>query len=189
MAQFIVIDEGTFPMRMRLAVFTFILCLIFTTQAFAEEKSVYLEDTDQKRLKIATLTLTGNTYTLAFIDAPFGDYFLSMRPFRCIENVGMVCHQPYPYDLKRTLSDTDLRPLEYDLLFIARKPGEYGIDPYNGRYFKLSKTDNGFDGIIHAVDLNILASPPDDRVIYPIDDDVLDELEAESAQYPKLIIE
>ncbi len=166
-----------------------VLFFILTTGSHAAEKSVYLEDQAQKRLKIATLSLSGNSYTLRFEEAPFGDYFLSMRPFRCIDAKRMVCHQPYPYDLKRTLTDKNLRPLEYDLIFISRKAGEYGIDPYNGRYYVLQKTAKGFIGTIHAVDLNTLASPPEDGVIYPITQDNLDELEPESTQYPKLIIE
>jgi len=176
-------------MCVRLLSFALALFLNLPQVAFSKDKSVYLVDQDQKRLKIARLTLTGATYKLNFLEAPFGDYFLSMRPFRCIDTERMVCHQPYPYHLKRTLTDKNLRPLEYDLIFISRKAGEYGIDPYNGRYYVLQRTSKGFIGTIHAVDLNTLASPPEDGVIYPITQYDLDELEPESTQYPKLLIE
>lgn len=156
-------------------------------------ETVYLVDQKGKRLEIATITFEktqgATTYELTFKEDQFGDYFLSMRPFRCHEAERLICRQPYPYPLERTLSDTHLVPLEYDLMFISRLLGDYGIDPYHGRYYVLEKTNTGYQGTVHAVDLNTLAAPPDEGVTYPITSDILDEMEADSVVFPTLVIE
>ncbi len=168
----------------------FALAFFWSTHAVGDTKTVYVEDNAQKRLAIATVDLAmDGSYSLTFKEELFGDYFLSMRPFRCIDTERLVCHQPYPYKLNRILKDGDLRPLEYDLLFITKAQEEYGIDPYNGRYYILKETAKGYEGVIQGIDLNVLASPPEGDILYPITVDDLDEMEADSVQYPRIIIE
>jgi len=158
-----------------------------------KDKTVSLEDNAGKRLLLAEISFSSQggqlSYDLHFNEEHFGDYFLSMRPFRCIDVGRLICRQPYPYALERILTEGNLKPLEYDLLFIARKQGDYGIDAYNGRYYSLEKTNTGYRGTIKAVDLNILAAPPDEGVTFPISEEDLDEIEPISVQFPKLIIE
>ena len=54
-------------------------------QSQAEERRVFLEDAQGARIEIATLTLSGESYQIAMAEAPFSDHFLSMRPFKCLE--------------------------------------------------------------------------------------------------------
>lgn len=131
------------------------------------------------------------SYRINLDDLVFGDFFLSMRPFRCVEHLGkMFCYLPYPYENKRLIGTKDLTDLEYDLLFIARTPTEYGIDPWNGRYFRLRWTGEGFIGEIHETDLNILAAPPDNGSLRPLAEAELLPMRDGGKQWvPRLLIE
>jgi hypothetical protein len=105
------------------------------------------------------------------LDAPeFGDEFLSMRPFRCLADVKeMWCHLEYPYDLKKRVTSADLTDLEYALLFLFKPPAGYGIDAWNGLYFKLSMTGDGsIAGTLNEGDFNVLASPPETGNMRPL---------------------
>ena len=88
-----------------------------------------------------------------------------MRPFPCIAGDKETwCHLAYPYDLKKRITASDLTDLEYALLFLFKPPAGYGIDTWNGLYFKLSLADNGtISGPVHDVDFGPLGVPPEDR--------------------------
>ena len=93
----------------------------------------------------------------------FEDHFLSMRPFRCLEGPKeWFCHLPYPYELHATVSADDLTDLEYALLFIRKTPREFGIDAWNGVYYRLDPPVAGeIRGALLEGDLNVLAEPPE----------------------------
>ena len=78
--------------------------------------------------------------------------------------------------------------LEYEFLFIERSPTEYGIDPYNGRYYVLEERDGALIGEPRAVDLNLLASPPESGVARPIGEADLDFIEVENERFQRLVI-
>ncbi|MEL7046252.1 MAG: hypothetical protein AAGL66_14750 [Pseudomonadota bacterium] len=150
------------------------LCLGAQT-ALAEQLYDVVLDNGDDVLNIATLSVTAldedDGYTLNFSEALFGDYFLSMRPFRCITHSDkMLCHLPYPYENRRRLGRDALTDLEYDLLFIARSPTEYGINPWNGRYFHLRWEGEAIHGQLHETDLDILAAPPEGDNLRPLAD-------------------
>jgi hypothetical protein len=153
---------------------------------------VQLEDDQGQPYDLGVLTLgaagsEGYSYRLVLQDAQFEDHFLSMRPFKCLRHPAqLVCHLPYPYPLRRTITNTDLVDLEYDLLFVHKTPQEYGIDAWNGLYFKLRTQDNGFVGELYETDLNVLQSPPEDEESRPIDPDELHE--ASDKHWPKRIV-
>lgn len=141
------------------------------------ERRITLVSATGERLSIGRVTFTpdgdARTITVA-LDAPeFRDEFLSMRPFRCLPGTKeMWCHLAYPYDLKGRITAGDLTDLEYSLLFLFKPPTGYGIDAWNGLYFRLAAVDGGISGALHEVDLDVLAAPPDDRaarVITPAD--------------------
>lgn len=100
----------------------------------------------------------------------FAEKFLSMRPFRCIDgDKQAVCHLPYPYALKDRITSNDLTELEYRLLFLHKGAADYGIDAWNGIYYKLSITDKGhLMGTLHEANFNVLAVPPDDPFARPV---------------------
>ena len=120
-------------------------------------------------------------------DEAFSDQFLSMRPFKCIDGRPMLCRLEYPYDKGRRIG-VDFTDLEYEFLFIVRSPAEYGIDPYNGRYYVLEERDGALIGEPRAVDLNLLASPPESGVTRPIGEADLDRIEVENERFQRLVI-
>lgn len=155
---------------------------------------VFLSNEQGERYQIGELYLGAGagerSFRFELKKENFGDYFLSMRPFRCLEREGrMLCYLPYPYSKPQTVSDEEMRPLEYDVLFIQRQKKDYGIDPWNGVYYKLRWEAGQLVGRAHAVDLNVLASPPDEGVVYPLDADDLHPLESEQLWLPKLEVE
>ncbi len=155
-------------------------------------KRVLFENDNGTSFEIGTLEIdrSGDAYRFDFrlTELNFSDHFLSMRPFKCIDGEPMYCHLAYPYDKPQTLASGDLVNLEYEFLFIVRSPKDYGIDPYNGRYYVLTLEDGVFRGEPKAVDLNILAAPPDAGVTRPITEAELDFIEIEAERFPRLVI-
>ena len=159
------------------------------------KRTVTLKPSDGESIDIANLEivkLKGDTYSYSINmdDSKFSNHFLSMRPFKCFQGPKqMLCYLPYPYDKTTKFSGVDLQDLEYDLLFIHRKSTDYGIDPWNGLYYKLSlDKDVNLSGVLKEVDLDILASPPDEGVTRPITGTELNEADPSSHSYPTLII-
>ncbi|MEQ1697867.1 MAG: hypothetical protein ABL901_18700 [Hyphomicrobiaceae bacterium] len=107
----------------------------------------------------------GARLTVKVDSAELKDEFLSMRPFRCLRDAKeWWCHLAYPYELTGRVTAADLTDLEYSLLFIGKGPNFFGIDAWNGLYFKLSMAaDGSIAGQVHETDLNVLAVPPADR--------------------------
>lgn len=170
------------------------LSVIFAKSASAQEVSeVFLKNTDGEQYLIGELATNpaeqGTEFSFRLHKETFGDYFLSMRPFRCLENDSrMLCYLPYPYEKPKVFSDEEMRSLEYEFLFIQRSAAEYGIDPWNGVYYRLAMQDGKLQGSAHAVDLNVLASPPEGGVVFPLSHDDLHEVEAAQVWLPSLEI-
>lgn len=155
-------------------------------------KQVFFEGAGGDNFELGRIEIirSGETYRFEFSlqESNFSDQFLSMRPFKCIDGKPMYCHLAYPYDKPETFTAKDFGNLEYEFLFIVRSPSEYGIDPYNGRYYVLSLEDGVLRGEAKAVDLNILAAPPDAGVSRPITEAELDFIEIEAERFPRLVI-
>lgn len=155
-------------------------------------KTITLVAADGTRLSIGTVVFApagdGATVSLT-LDAPeFGDEFLSMRPFRCLPDAKeMWCHLPYPYATRGKITADDLVDLEYALLFLFKPPGAYGIDAWNGLYFKLMLDDAGLSGTLHEADFNVLAVPPADSDLRPIPHSALKPA-AESRRFARMEI-
>ncbi|MES1925958.1 hypothetical protein [Salinisphaera sp. T31B1] len=128
-------------------------------------------------------------YRLIYRSAPFTPHFLSMRPFECLNAAPRLqCHLPYPYAKGHRVSADDLADLSYDLLFLVKQAGEYGVDFWNGRYYRLSWEGDTIVGQAMAADMNILASRPpagNDRPLKPVD---LIDIAASDTPYPRLRI-
>lgn len=163
--------------------------LVCAGSAQAEPRTVYLEDQAGARLAIADLDTTKGAYDLTLREAPFSDHFLSMRPFKCLTGPDKHwCYVPYPYENARDISG-ELTDLEYDLLFIWKGAGEYGINMWNGVYYVLSDVDGRLTGTMHEMDMDILSAPPDPGNLRPIRDKDLELAEPDSHWLPKLVIE
>ena len=129
-------------------------------------------------------------YTITYDDSLFTDHFLSMRPFKCLEGAEKLwCRVPYPYEIKRNVSASDLTDLEYELMFVWKNQGEYGIDLWNGVYYVLAPDGDGLVGTMHEIDMNVLASPPEDGSLRPVSKDDLEEADQDSHWLPMLTID
>ncbi len=112
-----------------------------------------------------------------------------MRPFQCLDGPSYsLCHLPYPYALERRLTTTDLADLEYELLFLRKLPGEYGIDPRNGVYYRLAWREGGIEGRVFEADLSKLAVPPAEGVKRPVTAEDLYEPEPGRHWLPRIAI-
>jgi hypothetical protein len=129
-------------------------------------KDIVLHTRDGKDILIGSVTFTpkdGETaYAITFDDKKFAEYFLSMREFKCVEGDDILCHVPYPYASPHTVTRQDLGWLEHALLFIFKKPTEYGARMANGLIYSLKITDKGLVGTPKSIDLDEIAVPPDD---------------------------
>jgi hypothetical protein len=152
--------------------------LLFPAQALcaglAGNYRLWLEDADGDRRELAGVQIRQNqegfSYRIDWDDSRFENHFLSMRPFKCLSHPQrLICRLPYPYSLSRVITESDFVALEYDLLFLHKVPGEYGINAWNGLYFKLHREDGALVGVLHETDLNVLQAPPDEGVEHPID--------------------
>jgi hypothetical protein len=159
------------------------------------EKSIYLVEADGKEHKIGKAEFASENggataISVELDDSRFAEKFLSMRPFRCIDGTKQtVCHLPYPYPLKDRITADNLSDLEYRLLFLHKGPTDYGIDAWNGIYYKLSISNQGqVTGALHEADFNVLAAPPEKPFSRPIGTADLEEGEPGRHRFPKLII-
>ena len=181
---------------MRVVVVFSLAWLVSTQPGLAEQSlagnyTAYLESQNGTRIKIAQIMVAEDgAYKLDWSKAPFADHFLSMRPFRCLEGPEKHwCHVPYPYEIRRKVSDSDLTDLEYDFLFLWKGATEYGINMWNGIYYKLTLEDGAMVGRLNEMDMDILSAPPEDGELRPVGAYDIEPAEPESFWLPRLIIE
>lgn len=154
--------------------------------------SVVLQGQDGTEIDVADLTFdrldNGNwTYALTWDDTKFSDQFLSMRPFKCLDGPEKQwCRVPYPYPNRHQISARDMTDLEYDLLFIWKRQGDYGIDMWNGVYYRLDPGARTLAGAMHEMDMDILSAPPDEGDLRPITEADLEPADPESHWLPVL---
>ena len=164
-----------------------ISCLAST--AAAADRGVFLVDNSGEETRVATVTFSDDSYAVSWDEGRFGDYFLSMRPFRCLEGPEKLwCRVPYPYSIHRTIPDGDLTDLEYDLMFVWKKANDYGINMWNGVYYQLDQNGDLLEGKMHEIDMNVLAAPPEDGNLRPIRPQDTTEADPASHWLPRLVI-
>ena len=157
-------------------------------------RAAFLESADGTRIHVADVTFAqdaaGWSYTLEARDAPFTDHFLSMRPFKCLQGAAKHwCAVPYPYEIKRTVSAEDLTDLEYDFLYLWKGSTEYGINMWNGVYYKIRAEEGRLVGRLHEMDMDVLSAPPPDGELRPIGKWDIEEGDPDSHWLPVLVIE
>ena len=163
---------------------------LLASPAFAEDYSITLLGNADEVLNIGTLTTEaaeqgGHGYKIKWAADQFEDHFLSMRPFKCVPGGEKLwCHTPYPYEIKRHLADDDVTDLEYDLIFVWKPKGEYGINLWNGVYYQLEATEFGWKGVMSEYDLGILGVPPEAGELRPILEKDLHEASTEDHFLP-----
>lgn len=170
------------------------LCSATVAAPLEGDKTIYLVDGAGAKIEIGTIAFApkegGSTYKIAWQDERFAEHFLSMRPFRCLEGEAKYwCRVPYPYPIKRTISADDLTDLEYDTMFIWKGASEYGINMWNGVYYKLEIEGDRLVGRLHEMDMDKLSAPPEDGNLRPVREQDLEPGEPESHWLAVLVIE
>ena len=174
--------------------FGIISAMLLATPSFAQDYSIILKGNAGEAIKIGVLTTKvsennkeqkGLDYKIKWKTDEFEDHFLSMRPFKCLPaGEKLWCYTPYPYEIKRQISEDDTTDLEYDLIFVWKPKGEYGINLWNGVYYKLEVTEFGWKGTMQEYDLNILGIPPAAGELRPIKEKDLHETSTEDHFLP-----
>ncbi|MCV6610473.1 MAG: hypothetical protein OIF55_06860 [Amphritea sp.] len=153
---------------------------------------IVLLDKQQAGTVVGTLNLKHRSesfeYALHMHHEQFQDYFLSMKEMKCLEGPELWCHLPYPYPQPRTISIEDMSWLSHDLLFMFKKPEEFGANFWNGIYYRLQISGDEISGQAQAVDLNMLASPPENADQPPLGEFERDEIDRDKRWLPDLII-
>ena len=161
----------------------------------AGTRQVLLHGRDGSRIHLGDVAFTAqadgrSAFALTLRHAPFKDYFLSMKEFKCVEGgTEIFCHVPYPYAQPATVGPGDLAWLEHALLFMFKTPAEFGAKLWNGVYFQLTPTERGFDGRPQAVDLNRISAPPDKPGLPPYRPALRDDIPAGARWFGRLTIE
>lgn len=135
--------------------------------AHADTRRIVLSGDNGESVVIGTLTLQPDgpdawTFRLDLDASRFVPRFLSMRPFQCLTGPRQqICH--FPYGEERRFTRTDLQPLEYQLMFLHKKPADVNVDPRNGMYYRLSWEGERLVGQLMDVDMDPIVVPGEDR--------------------------
>lgn len=146
-----------------------LLCLTVTGLAQAAPaamtgtKNIVLSNAGGERQIIGTIIFSdgGNNKTAFRIDmaANMEDFFLDMRPFRCLTGpVQRLCWFPVKNE-EALISADDLLPLEYALMFMRTKAKDLHVNPFHGLYYKLRWTEKGISGNVSEVDMAPFIAP------------------------------
>lgn len=159
------------------------------------ERTITAVTQDQQRIALGTVRFDAQPdgsarFAIRMDPARFSDHFLSMKEFKCLEGPSeLMCHVPYPYKHPGTVSDGDLAWLEHGLLFMFKRPSEFGAKLWNGLYFQFERTPQGLRGKAQAVDLNRISAPSSTPDIPPYRPALRDEVRAGSRWIETLLIE
>ncbi len=126
-------------------------------------RGIWLGNADGERQRIGLVEFTavenGKTRFKITMEEILEEYFLAMRPFRCLTGpLQRLCHFPVEREAA-LISPGDLVPLEYALLFMRTAPKSLHIDPFNGIYYKMSWTERGITGQLHDVEMDSFIAP------------------------------
>lgn len=159
-------------------------------------RGIWLSNAAGEKHRIGTIVFTpaeaGKTRFKITMEETLEEYFLAMRPFRCLTGpTQRLCHFPVEREAA-LISSADLVPLEYALLFIRTAPKSLHIDPFNGIYYKMSWTERGITGELHDVQMDSFIAPdivPVERRQRPIGYSDLSRGDSRSHWLPILTIE
>ena len=154
-----------------------------------EIKQVDLLDKQGKRINIGQLHVhVDGQFEFMRNDELFTDHFLSMKEMKCLEGPELWCHVAYPYPLHRQLNDT-MAWLSHDLLFMYKKSNQFGAKLWQGVYYKITQEGEQWIGTAQGVDLNQLASAPEQTETPFYDESEMEPHNAQDRWLAKLIIE
>lgn len=134
-------------------------------------------------------TSQGTQFDLKLDHSRFTDFFLSMREFKCLEGTEEVsCHVAYPYKSPTVVTNEDFAWLEHRLMFMFKKPNEFGAKLWNGIYFKFASDGDWLIGVPQAIDLNKIGAPPSNLDEPPYSDSDRFEMNIEGRLIKALVV-
>lgn len=168
------------------------LSSISFADALSGEKQILLLDKKGKEVVVGSVVFypesDGSRYELHMNHEKFRDYFLSMKEMKCLEGPELWCHLSYPYKQPHTVTRDDLSWLSHDLLFMFKKKKDFGANFWNGIYYHMQIENDLIAGQAQAVDLNLLAAPPEDLNVPPMNENERDDIDRNQRWLPDLII-
>ena len=181
----------------RLLVLSVCLLLLFFSDALhaqqlstnSQIKHVHLHDNSGNKINIGQLIIHDDgQFVFARRDEAFTDHFLSMKEMKCIEGPELWCHISYPYPLNRDYNSTKAW-LSHELLFMYKKPSQFGAKLWQGVYYKFVQDGGQLVGHAYGVDLNELASAPEQTHRPFYDESEMELHNAQERWLPKLTID
>lgn len=169
--------QATRARRMRAWAIGLVLCAAGSAMAWSLEgtKQVLAVTQAGERIAIGQVQFTPQAgeqvgFALKLDTSRFQDHFLSMREFKCLPAaVEISCHVPYPYAHPQRVTAQQFDWLSHELMFLYKRPQDYGAKLWNGVYYQFERTDKGLVGRPQAVDLNLISAPPDKKDVPPYD--------------------
>ncbi len=170
-----------------------VLSNIAIADALEGKKQIFMLDKQGNEIVVGDVSFKpqadGSSYKLHMDHAKFQDYFLSMKEMKCLEGgPELMCHLPYPYKQPHIVTESDLSWLSHDLLFMFKKKEDFGANFWNGVYYNMRVEGGVIKGQAEAVDLNLLASPPDDLTVPPMNEGERDEIDRAKRWLPDIVI-
>ena len=71
----------------------------------------------------------------------------------------------------------------------GKNANDYGINIWNGVYYKIDEVDGTLIGALHEMDMDTLSAPPSQGVLRPLQAKDLHESDPDSHWLPRLVIE
>ena len=166
------------------------------SQDMAGRKNIILSNSSGEHVQIGTVEfkdIGAQQYSFTIDIAPqLGEYFLAMRPFRCLTGpVQRLCWFPVNRE-PQIISATDLTPLEYALIFMHSKPTSLSLNPSDGIYYKLAWSGNQIVGTLYDIDMDPFITPdsvPLERRLRPLLPSDLNPADLPSNWLPVLTIQ
>jgi hypothetical protein len=152
----------------------------------AENYQVIISDKQGNDIEIGHAHASFKSVSFEKDERVFKDFFLSMKEMKCLEGPEIWCHIPYPYEKQAITKDNQTIWLSHELLFMYKRPDQFGAQLWQGVYFEFTQDDKGYEGKPYSVDLNELASPPDDPNTPPLNILDMEPLEIETRWLPFL---
>lgn len=126
-------------------------------------KNIVLSNPTGEHQVIGKITFQNAGNNMTSFKIEIGDnlkeYFLAMRPFRCLTGEKQqLCWFPV-YNEPSLVSQNDLVPLEQALMFFHTKPHALNINPFDGMYYKMRWTEKGISGKLREVDMTPFVAP------------------------------
>ena len=156
-------------------------------------KTISLVDRDGVATDVGEIEFSpapgGSSFKIEMDRVLLKDHFISMKELKCLEGpTELACHIPYPYKNPSIVSARNLAWLEHALLFLKKDRKEFGANLWNGMLYKMAVDGDEIVGELRDIDLNYIASPPEDLTVPPYMEDQQGEAELTKRWLPRLRI-